>query len=93
MIVVSLVEVQNMFEKVIKNEISRDAAHHWARERMEADDYNAIEFSPPSDMMKIWSGLVYLIGFDLEEEPGVYLCSIENIQEKYFSIFGVPFKR
>jgi hypothetical protein len=92
MIVISLAEVQNMFEKVMKNEVSRRVANQWAWKRMEADDYDSLEFSPPSDMMKIWEGLGYLIGFDVEVAPDIYLFSMEDIQQEYRSIFGVPFK-
>lgn len=39
-----------------------------------------IKFPPPEDKDKMWSALMYLYGIDIQDKPGEYLHTKEDIK-------------
>lgn len=81
----TLTEINEVFEKLIKADISREDADRWAYARMQAFDSNKLEFSPSSDENKLWSAVKYLYGIDTKVAPGEYMHSLDEIKDKFES--------
>ena len=50
---------------------------------MQAEDNGELDYAPPEDERRIWSGLSYLNGIDMRNETCSYLHSIEDIRDAY----------
>ncbi|KKJ78730.1 hypothetical protein WH95_01240 [Kiloniella litopenaei] len=76
-------EVVDIFSKLLAGKISREEVDSWACEKMYAFDYEELEFSPAEDEELLWSGVMYLMGIDLQTSPREYMYSFEEIEEVY----------
>lgn len=85
MIVVSIRDVQSTFKALIAGTMTREQADRWAFERIDAFDQQELRFEPVDEEERIWSALQYLYGIDLQEEPGTYLHSLDDIENKFRS--------
>jgi hypothetical protein len=82
-------DVIRVFQDLLTDRVSREAADRWANSIMRAFDEKEIEFLPPSDEDCIWSGVMYLYGIDLEIQPGEYMYSEEDIRSAMLKNFAV----
>lgn len=83
----TLDSVRKVFLDVIEEKKSFGEASRWASEMIEKDERGLLEFDPKEDISTIFSGLTYLLGVDLEESPGVYFHSIQNVKDEYNELF------
>ena len=81
--ILTLIEVNELFKKLIGADISREDADRWAYARMQAYDIGELEFSPSSDENKLWSAVQYLYGIDSKVAPGEYMHSLDEIKDKF----------
>lgn len=77
---ITLDSVRNVFNDVISGNISRECADRWAHSVIKKSEENSVIFTPESDKEKIWNGIMYLYGIDLEESPGIYLHTDDEIR-------------
>ncbi len=85
---VSCDDVKKVFLALINGDISRESADRWAYEITQASERKELIFAPPNDQDRIWEGVMYLYGVDLQEEPGQYLFSEEDIREAMLKKLG-----
>ncbi len=78
---IHLLEIEKIFDDLIKEKILREEASNWARTRLFAHDNEDLEYHPASDKKKILRSIKYLIGVDLKDLDGSYLHSISNFIE------------
>lgn len=78
---VSRDDVKKVFLDLLSGRTTRDGADRWAYAVMQAAEANDLSFVPPSDQDRIWEGVMYLYGIDLQDEPGQYLYSDDDIRE------------
>lgn len=78
---ITLAEVKQKFIDLLNDKISREEVDRWAYSIIQQEELGNISFSPPDDKDKIWSGVMYLYGIDIQEEPGEYLHTKEDIRE------------
>lgn len=76
-------EVNELFEKLINLEITRENADRWAYKRMQALDLGELEFIPASDEQKLWDAIQYLYGIDTKVSPDEYMHPVEEIRENF----------
>ena len=76
-------DVAQWFENVITRQVSFEDADRWAWSIIQAEDTGTLEYEPRSDKDRIWRGVTYLYGVDMQTAPGVYLHSIEDVKEKF----------
>jgi len=55
---------------------------------MQTFEEKSLTFVPPNDRECIWDGVMYLYGIDLQEQPGQYMYSEEDIREAMLKNFG-----
>lgn len=77
---VSRNDVKKVFQDLLDNCISREAADRWAHSVMQAFEEKRLTFVPSSDQERIWNGVMYLYGNDLQEQPSQYMYSDEDIR-------------
>ena len=80
-------DVKQVFLEVLQKNISFEEASNWATEVIKKDELGELECSANDNRSTIFMGLTYLTGLDLEESPGEYLHSLENVQEKFNKLF------
>jgi hypothetical protein len=85
---VSLHEIANIFDSLIKGELSREDASDWARKRQDAEDAGDLEYEPESKEREIWDSILYLEGVDLKDGPDSYLHVLDDF-ESYRSKLSV----
>ena len=85
---VSFHDVQKIFTLIISGKISRERADEWADSMLRESEYRSLVFSPTEDEQKIWRGIMYLLGVDLQVAPGEYLHSLDDIKQTYIERFG-----
>lgn len=61
--------VKNVFEGVLRGQISRHDADRWAASVLRKDEVGEVEFIPASDEQRILAGIRYLFGVDLKHGP------------------------
>ena len=83
MILASLHDIQTTFKALIAGTLTREQADRWAFERIDAFDREDLRFDPPGEQERIWSALQYLYGIDLQEAPGAYLHSLDDIKHEF----------
>lgn len=81
----TLIEVNEIFQKLVETDITREDADRWAYARMQAFDADELEFSPSSDEKKLWSAVQYLYGIDTKVAPREYMHSLDDIKGKFES--------
>lgn len=75
---VSLHEIKQAFNYLIKEQKSREELANWAQKLQFAEDNGILEYDPPSEEDKIWDGIEYLMGVDLKNIDGSYLHDKES---------------
>lgn len=75
---ISLDEIKEAFECLIKEKKSREEVTDWAVTLQLAHDNKILEFVPPQDKYKIWDAITFLISVDLKTSPHTYLYSIDD---------------
>ena len=75
---VTLDEIKEIFDDLIKERKVREDVSNWALKRLFADDLEPLEYDPPNKEKIIWSSIKYLTGVDLRDLDGDYLHSIDN---------------
>jgi hypothetical protein len=78
---ISLNEIKQSFDFLIKEKKSREELASWAQKLQLAEDDGVLEYDPPSEEDKIWDGIEYLMGVDLKDIDGSYLHTIESFVE------------
>lgn len=76
-------EVNELFQKLINSEITREDADRWAYKRMQALDSGELEFIPAADEQKLWDAIQYLYGIDTKVSPYEYMHPVEEIRETF----------
>lgn len=71
-------EIEDKFEALISNKVSRESCSNYAYKLMQAFDDGKLEFVPPKDQSKISRGISYLLGVDLLDYDGGYFHSVED---------------
>lgn len=85
-------DVAARFEAILSGALSRDEADRWAWRMMQHEDNDDLEYLPTDDEERIWSGLTYIFGVNLQDgPPGLdgapcYLHSAEDIYSAFNSI-------
>jgi hypothetical protein len=77
--IISLNDVKNKFLDLLNDKVSREEADRWAYSVIKQDDSGDLIFFPSSDRENILRELMYLYGVDLQDSPGHYLHSKEDI--------------
>lgn len=85
--------VSDVFEKVLDGRITREQANLWAYEMMLNDDHGIVEFSPPAEEDRIWAGVKWLLGADLEIAPGEYFHPEGDIREAWTDMLSGKLQR
>jgi hypothetical protein len=67
-------EVINKLELVLKNELTREEVTDWASEYTMQEKYDVSD-------MEVWKMLMTVLGLDLEDSPGEYLHTDDDIQD------------
>lgn len=81
MIKISLREIKEVFSDILSAKISRKDADRWAYSLFKADQEERLVFSPSEDAEKIMKSIMFLYGIDIEDAPGEYLHSEEDIED------------
>lgn len=77
---ITLESVQLIFLDILEDRLTREEADRWAQSVIREDETGCLEFSPPEEKMRIWSGVMYLYGIDIQEETGKYLHTKDDIR-------------
>ncbi len=78
---ISLNEIKQAFDDLIKERISREEIASWALKLQFAEDDSNLIYDPPTEEKKIWSAIGYLAGVDLKDSPKSYLHSVDDFIE------------
>jgi len=82
--IITIVDLQNIFNNLIENKITREEADEWAfKIYSELDSTSKYSFSPARNERLIIDALQYLWGIDSIDENGKYLYSIEQIKNDF----------
>jgi len=81
MMKVDLLEIEKIFDELIKEKMLPEEASNWARARLFAYDNGDLEYQPARDKNKIFRSIKYLVGVDLKDVDGSYLHSVFNFIE------------
>ena len=81
--VISMKDVQQVFDQLISEKIKREEADRWAYDRVKAFDSNLLEFHPISNEELIWEAISYLYGIDIQISSGEYMHSIDGIKKNF----------
>jgi len=84
---VSFNTAQKIFKLMINGKISREKADEWASSMLREEEEGSLVYSPAEDEEKIWDGIMYLCGVDLQVAPGEYLHTLEDIRETFIERF------
>lgn len=79
----TLLEINQLFNKLIELEFTREEADRWAFKRIQAFDSGVLQFLPQTDEEILWSAIQYLYGIDIKISPDEYMHSIDDIQEEF----------
>lgn len=81
---ISLNEIRQAFDSLIKEKKSREELAAWAQKFQLSEDDGDLEYDPPNEEDIIWDGIEYLMGVDLKDVDGSYLHSIKSfVQYKH----------
>ena len=83
---IAIADVRNLFLGVLSGAITRENADRWAYLIIQKNEADELEFSPPQDREKIWSGVMYLYGIDMRESPDEYLHTAQDIRTAMWQI-------
>ncbi len=79
--------IKEKFTDLLSEKITFEEASVWASEIMFKDEHDEIEFEPNEDISKLFSGITYLLGVNLEISPNKYLHTLEDVQIKFDQLF------
>lgn len=85
---ITLADVKKKFREILNGTMSREEVDSWAYSIIQKHEVGEVIFFPPTDKMRIWSGIKYLHGIDIQVAPNVYLHNEEDIKEAYLNKFG-----
>ncbi|MFB6453820.1 hypothetical protein ACE38W_01010 [Chitinophaga sp. Hz27] len=77
----SIKKVNEILERLLKSDISRDDASVWAFNLMQAADNGRLVYYPPEKEAILWEAIIFIEGLDLREEPDIYLHNEMDIRE------------
>jgi hypothetical protein len=77
---ISLNEVKETLQKLITDEISRESGNSWAYRLMEEAEANSLTYNPKKSRPVIWDSIMFVMGLNIETQPGVYLHNKDDIQ-------------
>lgn len=75
----SISEVQQVLALVAQEQWSREQAADWANVRWQLADREALTYVPPQAEKPLWEALLFLLGIDLQVNPGEYLHNTEDV--------------
>lgn len=73
-------DVRKVYQDLLNNQISREDADRWAYSVMQASEEKRLILVPVDEMERLWEGVMFLYGIDLQEMPGKYMFSDDDIQ-------------
>jgi hypothetical protein len=79
-------DLKKKFLEIIEKKITFLDASNWASEMLNLDNIEQLEYDD-EHMSKIFSGLTFLSGVDLEQSPGLYLHSISDVEREFKNLF------
>ena len=79
--VITLDELVKQFTELLSEEKYREEIADWAIHLQELYDKNDLFFKPINDEKRIWEGIQFLAGIDLQYKPNYYLHSKSDIQK------------
>lgn len=82
-----LIDVKQVFSDVIQKRVSFEEASLWAFKMMNMDESGQLEIDPNDNKSKIFEGLSYLSGVDLQTDPNTYLHSMYDVEKEFKDIF------
>lgn len=85
---ITLESVQLIFLDILEDRLTREEADRWAHSVIREAEAGSLEFMPPEEKMRIWSGVMYLYGVDTQEEPGKYLHTKDDIRTALYEKVG-----
>src|ERR1700722_10746318 len=86
--IITSIDVKNVFLSVIQRHKSFEEAHDWAAAIIAKDELGEVEVLPIKDVRKVFCGLTYLLGLDLlDPDSGGYFHSIENVIDEFHELF------
>ncbi len=85
--------VSDVFEKVLDGRMTREQANRWAYDVMLKDDDGIVEFSPAAEEDRIWAGVNWLLGADLEIAPRQYFHPEDDIREAWTDMLSGKLQR
>lgn len=72
-------EINDVFDKLLNNKVSREQISDWALTRQKAEDNGELFYEPSKAEKKIWKAIIYLLGIDLKDTPTTYLHDVDDI--------------
>lgn len=85
--------INNIFQKLLKGQISREEASHWAYRMMLENDKNVLQYLPETDEELIWNAVKFLHAVDHQMEPDVYDTSMQTIEKDFNATWKRDIKR
>jgi len=82
-----LIDLAQVFLDVIQKRISFEEASNWAFKMMDMDESGSLEFDRNENRSKIFEGLSFLSGVDLQTDPETYLHTMYNVEMKFKFLF------
>lgn len=79
---ITLDEVRQKYISFLADEISPEEADRWAYSIIQEEELGNVIYIPSKEEGMIWSALMYLYGIDLQDKPGEYLHTKEDVREK-----------
>lgn len=75
-----LTAVKRVFQDVLEGRMTREAADRWAYDLVQHAERGSLTFSPPTAKDRIWEGVMFLYGVDIQKSPGEYLHNDDDIR-------------
>lgn len=85
---IKLETVRSVFHDLLHGRMTREAADQWACDVMQHQDNGSLIYSPFNEEDRIWDGVKYLYGVDVQVAPGEYLHTDEDIGIAMVKILG-----
>lgn len=82
-----LIDVKQVFSDVIQKRVSFEEASLWAFKMMNMDESGQLEIDRNDNKSKIFEGLSYLSGVDLQTDPDTYLHSMYDVEKEFKDLF------
>ena len=76
---ISIAEMKQVLALLAQEDWSKGRAAEWANERWQIADQQALAFVPPQSETPLWEALLFLLGIDLQVNPGEYLHTTEDV--------------